>query len=47
MGEKGRLGGNSQADLRNPDVRSAMAAACGDVHPDSAKDVVNVLYSLL
>ena len=45
--KRGDLAETARRILRNPDVGSAMAAACGDVHPDSAKDVVNVLYSLL
>lgn len=45
--KRGELAETARRILRNPDVRSRMAASCGDVHPDSARDVVKVLYDLL
>ena len=45
--KRGELSETVQRILRNPDVRARMAAACGESHPDSAMDVVSVLYDLL
>ena len=45
--KRGELADTVRRILRDPALREKMADACGAVHPDSAKDVVDVLYGLL
>lgn len=45
--KRGELADTVRRILRNPDIRESMADACGRCHPDSARDVVKILYDLL
>ena len=45
--KRGELADTVRRILRDPVLRQKMAEACGIVHPDSAQDVVDVLYGLL
>ncbi len=45
--KRGELADTVRRILRDPVLRQHMADACGNVHPDSASDVVDVLYGLL
>ncbi len=45
--KRGELADTVRRILRDATLRQKMADACGKAHPDSAKDVVDVLYGLL
>lgn len=45
--KRGELAETARRILKNPEIREKMAAACGTHHPDSAKNVVDVLYGMV
>ncbi len=45
--KRGELAETVRTILKNPDSRTKMAEACGQDHPDSARDVTRVLYEML
>jgi len=45
--KRGELAETARRILCNPEIRGRMAAACGDTHPDSSRNVMDVLYGLL